>query len=247
MFAGALQTPGLGWLIAAALLAGVVRGFSGFGTAMVYLPVAGQVLGPFEALTTLTLMDLVGPLPNVPRALREGRPADVARLGAGLVLALPLGLWTLGQVSPEVFRYAVSTISLLLLGLLAAGFRYRGRLSPPLVFGTGALGGFLGGVSGLSGPPVIMLYMASALPAAAVRANTLLYLLMGDVVLMGVMAASGVLVPAAVGLGILLILPYTLANMAGAAMFRPGGETLYRRAAYVIIAASALSGLPLWE
>ena len=43
----------MGWLILAALLAGLVRGFSGFGTAMVFLPIASQYLTPFESIASL--------------------------------------------------------------------------------------------------------------------------------------------------------------------------------------------------
>ena len=50
LLAQALAQPGLGWLFAAALVAGVVRGFSGFGTAMAFMPVAGAILSPFAAL-----------------------------------------------------------------------------------------------------------------------------------------------------------------------------------------------------
>ena len=96
----------LAWLAVAAFTAGLVRGFTGFGTAMIYLPVAGQILSPFGALTTLVLMDLVAPWPNVPRAIRDGQPADVARLGTGLVLAMPLGLLILTRVPPEAFTTA---------------------------------------------------------------------------------------------------------------------------------------------
>ncbi|HAV07572.1 MAG TPA: sulfite exporter TauE/SafE family protein, partial [Rhodobacteraceae bacterium] len=53
----ALTYPGLGWIALGALIAGAVRGFSGFGTALVFLPVAGQFLSPIWALTVLTVMD----------------------------------------------------------------------------------------------------------------------------------------------------------------------------------------------
>ncbi len=149
----ALAAPGLGWLIAAALIAGIVRGFAGFGTAMVYLPVAGSFLSPFAALTTLIVMDLIGPLPNVPRALRDRHPGDISKLFLGLIVALPLGVLTLSLLPVEVFRYAVSIIALALLGLLITGFRYQGTLGPKTIVGTGMLGGFLGGSTGLPGPP----------------------------------------------------------------------------------------------
>ena len=79
----ALATHGLGWLILAASLAGLVRGFTGFGTALVFMPVAGAVVPPFWALVVLVVMDSIGPLPNLPRALRDGSPREVARVMGG--------------------------------------------------------------------------------------------------------------------------------------------------------------------
>lgn len=242
-----LPWPDLVWLLGAAFTAGLVRGFSGFGTAMIYLPVAGQILSPFGAITTLVIMDLVAPLPNARRAWRDGDPADVLRLGIGLVLALPIGLYTLTLVSPDVFRYAVSAVAMVLLACLIGGFRYRGPLTRPLIYGTGGLSGFLGGVSGIAGPPVILLYMASASQAMTVRANTLLYLILTDIVFLPVLAAFGRLEGQAVLLGLAMIVPGVLGNIAGAALFRPGHERTYRAVAYAVIAASALSGLPLWD
>lgn len=245
--ASALAIDGLWLLIGAALVAGVVRGFAGFGTAMVYLPAAAQVLGPFEALTTLVIMDIAGPLIHVPRALRDGHPSDVLRLGAGALIFVPLGVWVLSLVEPEVFRYGVSIIALVLLALLISGVRYRGHLGKPMIFATGALGGFLGGSVGLPGPPVIMLYMASSLPPKTIRANNTLYLSLFDVILIAVLWLRGFLRVSALMLGVLLIVPYTLGNWIGAKIFRPEAERMYRFAAYAIIAVSALHGLPIWD
>lgn len=245
--AAALQTPGLWFLALGALLAGIVRGFTGFGTAMVYLPFAGQVLLPFEALTTILIKDLTGPLIHVPRALRDGQPGDVLRLGLGALFGLPLGVWVLSHVPPEVFRWGVSLVALALLAMLVGGLRYRGELTRPLIFATGALGGFLAGSVGLPGPPIILLYMASTLPVAAIRANAMLYLILADVLLLCILWLNGYLVASAVMVGVLMILPYTFGNWVGARLFRPEAERIYRRAAYLIIAGSAIMGLPLWD
>ncbi|MFV2038070.1 MAG: TSUP family transporter [Paracoccaceae bacterium] len=242
-----LATPGLFWLVGAAVVAGLVRGFSGFGTAMVYLPVAGQYLPPFEALTTLVVMDLIGPLPNVPRALRDGELGDLARLALGMIVAVPAGVFVLTLVAPEVFRYGVSGITISLLLLLLAGVRYRGVLSRAMVYGTGVASGFLAGSVGVPGPPVIMLYMASAHPAKVIRANITLYLILSVSAMLMVFALFDQLVPAAIGLGVFVAVPYLAGNMLGAALFRPEAGRTYRAVAYLIIAASAVSGLPVWD
>lgn len=245
--AGPWALPGLGWLVLATVLAGLVRGFTGFGTGMVLLPVAAGVLGPFQALTVMVAIDFVGPLVNVRAAWREVDGRDLARLCAGLVVALPAGILVLTLVPAEAFRWAVSVLALALLGLLVAGVRYRGRLTPPLVVGTGLVSGFAGGAAGLAGPPAILLYLASTLPARVIRATLLLYLLASDIVLGGALAVAGRLEVGALVLGAALVLPYMAALWTGARLFDPARERLYRGVSYAIIAAAAISGLPVWD
>lgn len=243
----ALATPGLGWLIVGAMLGGLVRGFSGFGTAMIYLPFAGQVLNPFEALVTLVLMDLLGPMPILRQTMRQAQLGDVARLGLGFLVMVPVGVALLAVTDREVFRYAVSVMALLLLCALIGGFRYRGPVTSAMVYGIGAVGGFLGGIAGLPGPPAILFYMASDHPTRVIRANTMLYLIIADIGLLATLVLGGHVGLPAIALGVVLMVPCVLANALGAAIFRPDAARLYRAAAYAIIAVSALGGLPLFD
>lgn len=245
--AAALAYDGLGWLLAGTVIAGFVRGFSGFGTALIFMPIAAQVMPPIWALTALVIMDVFGPLPNLPRARRDGDMKEVAILSVSMALALPLGLMVLASIRPEIFRYAVSILALLVPFLLLAGLRYRGPLTPAVLIGTGGLSGFLGGTVGVPGPPVILLYLASNKAVAQVRANILIYLVAFDIVLIALLALQNRLESVPVIIGLLLALPVILANMAGAAVFRADKEHIYRIAAYIIIAAAAISGLPLWD
>jgi uncharacterized membrane protein YfcA len=235
------------FLSGATFLAALVRGFSGFGSGLVYLPLAAKVLSPFQALTTIVIFDLIGPLPIVRRASRECETADLFRLIFGLVVALPLGLLTLTLVEPEVFRYTVAFVALILLGSLISGLRYHGKLNPPMIYATGAMSGFLQGVAGLPGPPVILLYMASTRPIQIIRANTFLFLFTTDIVLLPMLAIFGRLDSSAIVLGIFLIIPNLVGGLLGTRLFRPQYERIYRAIAYTIIAASAVSSLPLWD
>lgn len=243
----ALGYPGLWWLVAGIFVAGCVRGFAGFGTGMIYLPVAAQVLPPVWAITTIVICDVLGPAVIAPKAIRHAHLPDLGRLLAGTLVGLPLGLAALFAVAPEVFRYGLSGLALVLLLCLVLGLRYEGRLTRGLIYGTGGLAGVAGGAAGLPGPPVILLYLASPLPAATVRANTLLFLLGYDVLFLVVFGLGGWLEAVPVWIGLALVLPNALGNFCGAALFRPGYEHIYRVVAYGIIAASALSGLPVWD
>ncbi len=239
-----LALPGLPWIVAITFVAGLVRGFSGFGTAMIYLPVAGQFLPPVWAIVTLGIMDMVGPLPVVPRVWKDVHHRDLGRLFAGAAVMMPVGVAVLLIVDPSAFRYGVSLVAIGLLAVLLSGARYRGDLRAPMVYGIGGASGFLGGAVGMPGPPVILFYMASRHGAAVIRANTMLFLIGYDVMILGVFWVRGLLVAPPMMLGLLLIVPNLLGNMAGGAIFRPEYEKAYRFVAYAIIAISAVSGLP---
>lgn len=245
--ATALTTDGLWLVLSGAVLAGVVRGFSGFGTAMIFLPFASIVLSPVQSLLALMVMDLVGPLPMVPRALRDATRAHLVWLCAGMLCLLPVGLLLLTRMEPEVFRLVLGVVTLACVALMVAGWRFHGALTPAILFGTGGLGGFLGGVAGIPGPPVIVMTMASTMGPAAIRATNMLYLLGCDLVLIGMLLLWGHAELAPMLIGAIAILPYMAGCWVGAALFDPGRERLYRLVAYLVIGGAALSALPLWS
>jgi uncharacterized membrane protein YfcA len=242
----ALAQPGLGWLCLIILSAGLVRGFAGFGTGLIFVPLAALFLPPVHVLVALVAADLAGTLPLIPRALREGDRRDVGVLLLGCALCLPVGTALLKLVDPEVFRWLVCGLSLGLVALLASGWRHTFRFSRRALAGIGGVSGFLGGLTGLPGPPVILAYLSGAYDPARIRANTLLFLLGFEVLFFCTLLAMGILEADAFALGVVLLLPYVAGNLLGAALFDPRRDRLYRTIAYAIIAASAITALPIF-
>lgn len=243
----AILSDGLIWIALAAFIAGVVRGFAGFGTAMIFLPVAGQYVSPFWAIGVLAVMDIFGPIPVIPRAWRDAHRPDLFRLIVGMAVTVPVALWLLSRLDPAIFRYVVSAIALGMLVILGLGLRYQGQVRPKFVYGIGAMAGITGGISGIPGPPVILFYMASAHKPSVIRANNLLFLMSFDFVALPLMAVSGVLSWVPIMIGAIMVFPMLVGNVIGARLFDPEKERLYRGVAYAIIAVSAIKGLPLFD
>jgi uncharacterized protein len=243
----ALGQHGLLLLVLTVFVAGVVRGFSGFGTAMVFIPVASKFIEPVWVLVALTVMDVLGPIPNLPKAWRDGEPKDVARLGMATIVALPFGLALLFGVPVEVFRYLVAALAIIVPISLLAGLRYKGQLTPFVLYAGGAVAGITGGAAGLPGPPVIMLYAASMKPVRSIRANTMMYLFLFDIALLSWLFFQDKLEAVPIWLGLLFFAPAILGNIVGATLFDPSREKQYRGIAYCIILLAALTSLPLWD
>ena len=68
ILAQALATPGLFWLMVAISVAGIVRGFTGFGTALIFVPVAGIFLEPERVIGVITVTGIFSAAALVPRA-----------------------------------------------------------------------------------------------------------------------------------------------------------------------------------
>jgi len=243
----AFATQGLVWLVLVVFIAGLVRGFAGFGAALIIMPVASSILSPVEAVIFLTTSDLIGPIPNAPAAWREGTKRDAGLLVLGAAIALPFGVWALSVMDVTFFGWLVSITVFVMLALTATGWRMKRALSKQLIVTVGAVGGFMSGFVGMPGPPVIMMYMASKLPISVIRANFLLYLVGLDLLLFPTLWLLGVMNWSIAVLGLIAGIPNVIANMIGARLFDPSAERVFRTVAYIVIAASAIVGLPLWK
>ncbi len=231
------------WILAGSVVAGVVRGFSGFGTAMIFLPIASSVVEPVWSLIILCVMDIIGPLILSGKVAKDTNPKELLRLSIGAAVGMPFGLVLLGMLTHDMFRNAVSILALTLVAVMATGWRHRGTSSDFAVFGIGGFGGLLAGSTGVPGPPVMLFYLARPLPPANIRANIFMYLIIADVLLLAMMAFRGWLSVEPLLIGSAATITYLAAIRVGMLFFRPDRERQYRFLAYAIIAAAALLGL----
>ena len=239
-------TPGLIWLLLAVGVAGIVRGFTGFGTALVFVPVAGIFLAPQTVVGVMTLTGIVSTFVLLPRAWRQADRREVGLLALAALVTVPLGLWLMQVLEAETIRWVVAAVAAITLGALVAGWRFSGIVSRPMLLAIGAMAGVIGGMTGLTGPVVILFYLAGQSAAQSVRANTILFLAALDVVIAVNLLSRGSLEWTTALLALTLAVPYFITSLIGQALFDPRHQRLYRWAAYSVIALAVLSGLPLW-
>ncbi|WP_439138901.1 sulfite exporter TauE/SafE family protein [Roseicyclus sp.] len=244
--AAALSLPALPWLCAGALVSGAVYGFAGFGAALVFMPISVALVPPAMAVAAFALTALIALVTVVPRAWAATDKPGLGQMLLGTMLGFPLGIWALRVWDGASIRLVVSVVVLATLAVLIAGWRMAPRPRPAARLLVGATTGLIGGATGVTGPVVILFNLGAGAPAQVTRANTLVFLTLCSGLLLGHLWLQGLLSPAAIWLGVVLMLPYALGNWIGQAIFDPAAESLYRRVAYGIIAVAALVGLPIW-
>ncbi|WP_312858615.1 sulfite exporter TauE/SafE family protein [Rhizobium sp. G21] len=92
----------------AAFVAGLARGFSGFGAALIFVPLASAVVGPRMAGPILLVIDIVASFPLIPDAFGKADKQAVGLMSMGAVVAVPLGVLALMHFDPLATRWGIS-------------------------------------------------------------------------------------------------------------------------------------------
>src|SRR5271168_4875080 len=124
-------------ICAIAFISGTARGFSGFGSALIFMPLASSVAAPRFVAALLLVIDFIAAAPLLPNAWRQADRKATVVMVAGALGGVPLGTWCLSQFDPVTTRWIISCFVGALLALLLSGWRYRGKDYPALSVGIG--------------------------------------------------------------------------------------------------------------
>ncbi|WP_191083989.1 sulfite exporter TauE/SafE family protein [Roseococcus microcysteis] len=178
--------------ILATAIAGLMRGYAGFGTAIILAPIYSVLWGPLAGVPVMLLMELLVSLQLLPRAFRDADKRVIIPIGGAAALATPLGAYVLLAADPEILRRAIGGLVLVFGFLMLSGWRYHGARPFGLNVAVGTAAGLLKGATGMSGPPVILYLLAGPEEAKRHRANLILFF--------GLIAVISVVVPLFAGL-----------------------------------------------
>lgn len=243
----ALETPGLVWLCLTIGAAGLVRGFTGFGTAMIFVPVGTQFLPSADVVFMMAATGIFSTMALAPSAWKECDKGEVSTLALAAAITVPLGLWLMVQLDSLTLRWIASGVIGLTLLAVVTGWRWHGKLGLKGRLAIGGGAGTVGGMTGLTGPVVIVFYLANARDVRKVRANTIIFLAMLDVVIVANILLSGLADIQTLWVALILTVPYLITTLIGKALFDPSLEKLYRVASYGVITLAVISGLPILD
>lgn len=154
---------------ASIFLAGLVRGLTGFGLAIILIPLLSLIVLPERAVLLGILMGVLTSPLGFAKAQGSVEPAITQPIIWSGIATAPLGLYLLTITPPDIARMAIAAIAVLsffVLTMKRAAEPPKGRAA---LLVTGAATGLLGGFAAMPGPPVIHYFVRSSIPAAVAR------------------------------------------------------------------------------
>ena len=231
------------WAVAIATLAGLVHGYSGFGGALLTVPLLSLLIRPVDAVVVATAAAVIGQLPVTRQAIRQASWADCAPFLAGILPGMAVGILLLVDSDVGLLRSFVGVSTLVAAIVLSVGWAYRGPRGSLIGGAFGTLCGFIAGATAQGGPVAVTYFMAAPLAPRQQR-GSIVAVITGMVMLTFVaQVLSGAVAAKTLLLGLVMGFPLLAAVWIGSRLFERLPKQNYRRATLLLLFSAGLAAL----
>ena len=242
MIAG-LDAPILAYAWAAVFVGGVARGYTGFGSSMIWVTSLTLVMPPASVVPVILMLEVLASLHLLPRVWAAVQWPTVWPITVAAWAATPLGVWLLAKASPPLMQAAISGVVLVATALLWRGHVLSRSPGMAATIAAGVVSGVLTGSTSAGGPPVVLFYFSTPAAIGVQRASLIAYFLASDAVGAGVAALAGLVTTDSL-LRVGLFLPAMLLGTAlGSRQFLGAAPQAARRVALCLLLTLGLAGL----
>lgn len=214
--------------------AGLIQGFTGFGYSVLTVPVLRLIhpaLAPIPQILIGVTLALAG-------AWRERSDVNTTGMGAIIVGRIPgalAGAWLVGFVAMRILDLVTALIVLGGVAVLLTDVRVRQTEASRFLIG--AVSGFAGTASAMSGPPLALFYQSNGRSEARSSLGVLFFL--GGLVSVAALLVNGTMDWAHLQIAAFLEVPTILGFMVSSHWINQVDESRLRNA---VLATSALAG-----
>ena len=221
-------------------LGGFLRGFLGFGAALLMVPILSNILTPAVGLVIMYLVEVPTVLYLMPPALKTGKVKVVLPMVLALLFTIPIGFYFVVSLDPEIIRIVISVMVILMVALLASGWKPKGVINIWTMIMGGGFSGLVNGAAGVGGPPFVTVLMARNDDAEVTRSNI--------IITMGCMSLLTTLTQFVYGMmtvNLLIVSAFAFPiyigfTWLGAKYFNQSGISYFRKAALLMLILIAL-------
>ena len=172
-----------GWagLGATTFAAALLQAVSGFGFALLAVPLYLLLVEPAQAVQLAIILATALSLTVVPGLRRSVAPVLLLRLTLGSLAGLPIGLFSFRYADPLLVRLGAGATILAFAVLMATTRRRGGQRwapfgrTPTRDLAAGAAAGVATALVGMAGPPVLIYLLLAGTAAQTVRATLLAF------------------------------------------------------------------------
>ncbi len=229
--------------IGVVLLAGVVRGFTGFGFSAICVALLSFFVDPALIVPVILMMEVAASAWLMPNTWRDADYKWLMWMMIGLVLGTPVGVWMLSYLPAETTKLVLYGL-LLVLGL--AGYAQNRGILPKFVapvFVVGILFGVGNGLAGIAGLVAAVFMISSTMKDETMRASMIVLFFFADLYALFVGSGFGLIERSQFVLLAVFLVPLVISISVGSWGFSRFGAGNYKNIALGLILIIATLGI----
>lgn len=211
-------------------IASMIQGVTGFGFALVAVPLLSMISMPLARITPLIVFYSL--LTNLLVIYEVRKHIELKRILLLIVFALlgtPFGVHILKIVSARHLKVSIAVIIIVTATALYKNYKIQFKNEKFTAAVVGVLSGLLNGSVGLSGPPVVLFLTNQGVDKQVFRANLVLFGIVTNIFAIGNFLIGGMLSAEAAGNMAVLLPGLILGGVIGVRIARLIKETLFRK------------------
>ena len=226
--------------ICAVIASGILRGYSGFGAALIIIPIFSNLYSPLVALSFHVLIEMPSLVILLPAAIRAYDRKLVNSSLLVLIIAVPFGFYFVSLIETTYLRLFIGAFVIVSVCIIWRGIPLEISRNKNFFQVACGASGFCQGLMGLGGPPVVTTLISRGDDNVTSRANIIVVMTVLLLTSLCSQLYHGTVDRIPVTLALILFAPYLVSNQIGKRLFFRYPNDSYRK---VTLLCLALIGL----
>ncbi len=145
-------------------IASVVRGFTGFGLALVAVPLIQFIMPVTDTAVFIAMINLIFSVLYYRRSKEIAKGQPLGRMALWTGIGVAAGAMVLKYVNPAYIQLTWGVLLIVIVISLTRGFSFPIRSDAAAMTLSGLFGGALAGATGITGPPVAIILSSMKTP-----------------------------------------------------------------------------------
>ena len=161
-------------LLLVIMFAGFIRGFLGFASGLITIPILSLLYSPIFAMVFNIVLEIPATIYLTYVGAKTCKFKEISPMFFSMMIAIPVGTIFLISINEQVIRIIMSILVIFFVILIASGWRLKTTITKYILMITGVISGLIQGVTGMGGPPFATVLLSKGDKNNITRGNILI-------------------------------------------------------------------------
>ena len=155
-------------------VSGFIRGFLGFASGLITIPILSLLYSPIFAMVFNTVLEIPATIYLTYIGAKKCKFKKISPMFFSMMITIPIGTIFLVSINEQIIKIIMSIVVIFFVILIASGWRLKATITKYILAITGIISGLMHGITGMGGPPFATILLSKGDGNNVTRGNILI-------------------------------------------------------------------------